>query len=95
MRAATCNERPLYFAYRTWHRSEQHRQAVTPPGLAPPSLQRLGAEALVRLEHKLVEYGKGNVLELLQVGAAVLLGQDSAARCLDRCRRCCCRCCCW
>lgn len=39
-----------------------------------------------------MEYGKSNVLELLQVGAAVLLGQDSAARCLDRCRRC--RCCC-
>jgi adiponectin receptor len=31
-----------------------------------PAPLRLGAEALVRLEHKLVAYGKSNVLELLQ-----------------------------
>lgn len=31
-------------------------------------LQRLGAEALVRLEHQLVSSGKSSVLELLQVG---------------------------
>lgn len=50
-------------------------------------LQRLGAEALVRLEHKLVTYGKSNVLELLQasMGSAPVL-------CADRDQRQCCMC---
>lgn len=41
----------------------------------PSVVQRLGAEALVRLEHKLVTYGKSNVLELLQasMGSAPVL----------------------
>jgi hypothetical protein len=59
-------------------------------GLLSSVVQRLGAESLARLEQRLVEYGKSNVLELFEVRkkgtggkggrmqAGVARGQDGA-----------------
>lgn len=50
----------------------QNSLLCSPSRCCPPFylLQRLGADALAHLEHKLVTYGKSNLLELVQVGGA-------------------------
>lgn len=59
--------------------------SICPVSRLPPALppQRLGAEALTRLERQLVAYGKSNVLELVQV--CVCWGFVSLGVCCEAC----------